>query len=60
MRIRKKKLPKSYRRPDKHVNKDNDYSIWTDKSVPTPVNDTDPRMAEDSIDPDKPRGMWIK
>lgn len=37
-----------------------DYSCWTDRSIPTPELDNDPRMAEDSLDPEKPRGMSNK
>ena len=62
MRIKKKKrkipnwcLDKKYHFDRHDVD---DYSCWTDRSVPTPELDTDPRMAEDSLDPDKPRGMY--
>jgi len=66
------RLPKKYRRlPSKYKRKPtynferkindrhevDDYSSNTDRSVPTPELDTDPRTAFDALDPDKPRGM---
>jgi hypothetical protein len=33
------------------------FSTWTDRAVATPAEDSDPRMAEDSLNPEKPRGM---
>jgi hypothetical protein len=62
MRIRrrlKRRIPnwcldKKYRPLQHDVD---DYSSWTDRSVPTPELDKDPRTAFDALDPDKPRGM---
>ena len=33
------------------------YSVNTDRSQPTPVEDSDPRTAFDALDPEKPKGM---
>ena len=34
-----------------------DYSCWTDRMQPRNVADTDPRDANDALNPDKPKGM---
>ena len=34
-----------------------EFSAWRDRSVVTPAEDTDPRMANDSLNPEKPKGM---
>lgn len=34
-----------------------DYSCWTDRSQDRLVDNVDPRTPNDSLDPDKPRGM---
>ena len=58
-RFKKKKLPNKYLKNKPVSRNDTDsYSCWTDRSVPTPAQDSDPRMAEDALDPEKPRGAW--